>query len=190
MARAVKSASKRASSSGKAAKATKRPTARAAAKPAAAPRRGVKTPVSQKPVAKKTAAVSRTAAPAPRLSKDELQARVAKLERANITLRAKNKQLKQAADEAVTRAEQMEADLGKLTAQSAAAKSAAVKSPAAPKRRPRKAAPAAAATQENGVANESVSPDAAEETPERTPEPVNDAGEAGVEQIDEEQKPV
>jgi uncharacterized phage infection (PIP) family protein YhgE len=97
-------------------------------------------------IAKPSAAAKRvaTAAPvAPKLSKDELRARVEQLERANTTLRAKNKEANRAAKTAAARIAELEDQLAKLEQQAAPPSVSAKRGPkpAAPARakRPRRA---------------------------------------------------
>ena len=101
------------------ASATKRPPGRppgsknkvkATAKAGAVPARRTATTRQETAAPKRTVAVSRP----PVVTKDELRAQVDKLERANATLRTKNREAARAAKEATARIEALEAQVTKL----------------------------------------------------------------------------
>lgn len=108
-----------------------------------------------------TPAVSRTGAlPALKVSKDELLARAERLERANVTLRSRNKALKRAAKEAADRLAELEREVGRLQRM--------VQTKAAPTRVGRKPGRRAAMDSKRPGRNspDAVPPGVAVETPE------------------------
>jgi chromosome segregation ATPase len=72
---------------------------------------------------------------APKLSKDELHARVEKLERANATLRAKNRDANRAAKIAATRIAELEDQVAQLEKRVASAQPTAKRAAPAPRKR-------------------------------------------------------
>jgi hypothetical protein len=138
--------------------------AAAAAVPAKAPAKATKLAAAPKraPVA---------AAPALKLSKDELRVQVEKLERANATLRLKNREANRTAKTATARIAELEESVARLTKNAASQTPSANGEPAAK--------PFRAKRQSRGVDHNHAAPaDAADQKPA----PVDEEGEAVLEE--------
>jgi hypothetical protein len=126
---------------------TKAPQTRKAAVPARKPGRQAATPAKTPATRSKAPAASRSprtpAAPAaPKLSKDELRTRVEVLERANATLRVKNRDANRGAKTAAARVAELEDQVAQLEKRLASAERKSAPSAASPrKRRSRKIDP-------------------------------------------------
>jgi chromosome segregation ATPase len=145
----------------KSAVSTRKP-GRPAATPAKTPATRTKAPAAAKP--------TRTAASpaAPKLSKDELRTRVEALERANATLRTKNKDANRAAKTAAARIAELEDQVAELEKRAASAQRQSAASPR--RRRSREIDPGDSVPE--GVAVQ-------------TPEPLDEAAETALENLNE-----
>jgi chromosome segregation ATPase len=122
---------------------TKTPPPRKAAVPARKPGRLAGTPAktpAKRSKAPAAAKPTRTVASpaAPKLSKDDLRARVETLERANATLRARNRDANRAAKTAAARIAELEDQVVQLEKRLAAAQRKAAPSAATPRKRRRR----------------------------------------------------
>jgi chromosome segregation ATPase len=115
--------------SGRKAAVPARKPGRSTATPAKAPAKRTRTTAAAKP---KQAAVS---AAAPKLSKDELRARVETLERTNATLRAKNRDANRAAKTAAARIAELEDQVTQLEKRVASAQPKPKRSAPSPRKR-------------------------------------------------------
>jgi chromosome segregation ATPase len=115
--------------SGRKAAVPARKPGRSTATPAKAPAKRTRTTAAAKP---KQAAVS---AAAPKLSKDELRARVETLERTNATLRAKNRDANRAAKTAAARIAELEDQVTQLEKRVASAQPKPKRSTPSPRKR-------------------------------------------------------
>jgi ribonuclease E len=123
---------------------------RPAAAPAKTPAARTKTPAASKPI--QTAAVPA----APKLSKDELRARVEALEQANATLRAKNRDANRAAKTAAARIAELEDQVAQLEKQMTSAQPKPKRSAPSPRKRRREIDPGDAVPE--GVAVQEPAP--------------------------------
>ena len=158
-----------------------RPTARPKPKTGKRTAQGGARAASTKPAAK-----SRAASTAPAMTKDELRARVEKLERANATLRSKNRELTRASQEAQDRLATVEGTLRRLERRTAAATARAKPEQApeqgketAPAPKPRRRSPRAEPVERDP--GDAVPPGVAVETPE----PLSESDEQVKEQLEE-----
>jgi hypothetical protein len=123
--------------------------------------------------------VTIAASAAPKLSKDELRARVEQLERANTTLRAKSKEANRAAKIAAARIAELEDTVAQLERQAAPASAPAKRGPKPP------AAPARAKRQRRGVdPGDAVPPGVAVQEPA----PLDEEAETALETLQEHLK--
>ncbi len=163
-----------------------RPTARPKPKTGKRTAQGGARAASSKPAAKSGAAST-----APAMTKDALRARVEKLERANATLRSKNRELTRASQEAQDRLATVEGTLRRLERRTAAATARAKpeKLPeqskeqakeTAPARKPRRRSPRAEPVAERDP-GDAVPPGVAVETPE----PLNESDEQVKERLED-----
>jgi chromosome segregation ATPase len=146
------------------ARATKPTSTRKATGPARKPGRPTATPAKTPAKPTKATAVAKpqqaVAAPAaPKLSKDELRARVEALEQANATLRAKNRDANRAAKTAAARIAELEDQVAQLEKQMTLAQPKPKRSAPSPRKRRREidpgdAVPEGVAVQEPAPLNE------------------------------------
>jgi len=118
------------------ARATKPTSTRKAAVPARKPGRPAAIP-AKRPKAPAAAKPTRTVAPpaAPKLSKDELRTRVEALERANATLRTRNREANRSAKTAAARIAELEDQVAQLEKRLASAQRKSAPSAASPRKR-------------------------------------------------------
>lgn len=148
----------------------KAPATKKSAVPARKPGRPAATPAKPPakrptaPAAAKPAPTAMTSPAAPKLSKDDLRARVETLERANAAVRAKNRDANRAARTAATRIAELEDQVTQLEKHLASARRKAAPSAASPRKRRSREIDPGDAVPEGVAVQEPAPPDVETET--------------------------